>query len=247
MTELTPVPADPGPMRWALPPASSADDNDVVGVGADLQPSTMVAAYRNGIFPWPHDDLPLPWFSPDPRAVIACGTVHVSRSLRRTLRGSGWTTTVDRASHAVLEGCRDRPGEGTWITDDLAAAYRRLFAMGWAHTVEVWEGDDLVGGVLGLLLGGIFTGESMFHRASDASKVALLDLVDRLGSAGGVALDAQLMTDHLASMGARPWPRERFLATLQAVRDDDVRLPRQRLPVARLVDRERPATWRAAP
>ena len=235
MTDVTPVPQDPGPLRWSMPPASSADDNDVVGVGADLAPSTMVAAYRQGIFPWPHDDLPLPWFSPDPRAVIPCGGVHVSRSLRRTLRRSRWTTTVDRASIDVLAGCRDRPGEGTWITDELAVAYGRLFTMGWAHTVEVWNGDDLVGGILGLLLGGVFTGESMFHRRSDASKVALLDLVTRLEAAGGVALDAQLMTDHLASLGARPWSRDRFLATLRAVRDDDVRLPVGRLPVSRLV------------
>jgi leucyl/phenylalanyl-tRNA--protein transferase len=236
MTDVTPAPQDPGPVRWAMPPASSADDNDIVGVGADLAPSTMVAAYRRGIFPWPHDDLPLPWFSPDPRAVIPCGEVHVSRSLRRTLRRSGWTTTVDLASSEVLAGCRDRPGEGTWITDELAAAYVRLFGLGWAHTVEVWDGDDLVGGILGLLLGGIFTGESMFHRRSDASKVALLDLVTRLGAAGGVALDAQLMTDHLASLGASPWPRDRFIATLRAVRDDDVRLPVGRRPVARLVE-----------
>lgn len=234
MPALTAVPHDPGPMRWALPPARSADANDVVGVGADLEPATMVAAYRDGIFPWPHDDLPLPWFSPDPRAVIVCGGVHVSRSLRRTLRRSGWTTTVDLASTRVIQGCRDRPGEGTWITDEMAAAYDRLLDLGWAHTVEVWNGEDLVGGIHGLLVGGVFTGESMFHRASDASKVALLDLVTRLGDAGGVLLDAQLMTPHLESMGARPWPRDRFLSILAAVRDDDVRLVTDERPVDRL-------------
>jgi len=221
-------------MRWALPPARSADANDVVGVGADLEPATMVAAYRDGIFPWPHDDLPLPWFSPDPRAVIVCGGVHVSRSLRRTLRRSGWTTTVDRASTQVIQGCRDRPGEGTWITDEMAAAYDRLLDLGWAHAVEVWDGAYLVGGIHGLLVGGVFTGESMFHRASDASKVALLDLVTRLGDAGGLLLDAQLMTPHLESMGAHPWPRERFLTALAAVRDDDVRLVTDERPVERL-------------
>lgn len=235
MTQLSTAPRDPGPLRWSIPPASSADDNDVVGVGADLEPSTMVGAYRNGIFPWPHDDLPLPWFSPDPRALIGCGRVHVSRSLRRTLRRSGWTTTVDHASHDVVEACRDRPGEGTWITDELVAAYHRLFALGWAHTLEVWDGPHLVGGIHGMLIGGIFTGESMFHRATDASKVAMLDVVTRLGDAGGTALDAQLMTPHLASMGAMPHQRTAFLDLLARVRDDEVRLVADRRPVDRLV------------
>ncbi len=194
----------------------------------------MVAAYRGGIFPWPHDDLPLPWFSPDPRAVIACGTVHVSRSLRRTLRRSGWTTTVDRASRDVVDGCRDRPGEGTWITDEMVAAYGRLFDLGWAHTVEVWDGDRLVGGIHGLLVGGFFTGESMFHRVRDASKVALLDLVDRIAEAGGVG--ARRPTDDAAP--AEPWRAGVATSPLPRrvgqVRDDDVRLVTDRWPVARL-------------
>lgn len=217
-----------------MPPASSADGNGVVGVGADLDPATMVAAYREGIFPWPHDDMPLPWFSPDPRAVFRLDGVHVSRSLRRTLRQCGWTTTVDRAFDDVVAGCRDRPGEGTWITDELAAAYRQLFHLGWAHTLEVWDGDRLVGGLQGLLIGGVFTGESMFHRVSDASKVALVDLAARLATAGARILDAQLLTDHLVSMGAEAWQRERFLEVLVAERDRVVRLPSQRLEVDRL-------------
>lgn len=234
MTDLTRAPRDPGGTAWMMPPATSADGNGVVGVGADLDPATMVAAYREGIFPWPHDDMPLPWFSPDPRAVFELDGVHVSRSLRRTLRRCGWTTTVDRAFHDVVAGCRDRPGEGTWITAELAAAYRQLFELGWAHTLEVWEGDRLVGGLQGLLIGGVFTGESMFHRVSDASKVALVDLAARLANAGARILDAQLLTDHLVSMGAMAWQRERFLEVLVAERDRVVRLPSQRLEVDRL-------------
>lgn len=234
MTHLTRIPVDPGRTAWDLPPASSADGNGVVGIGADLSPATMVAAYRQGIFPWPHPGMPLPWFSPEPRAVFELDGVHVSRSLRARLRSSGWTTTVDRASAAVVAACRHRPGEGTWITDELTTAYEDLLALGWAHTLEVWEGDRLVGGVHGLLLGGVFTGESMFHRVSDASKVGLVDLVTRLATAGAVLLDAQLMTDHLASMGAVEWPRQRFVDLLVTQRDRTVRLDRRELPVARL-------------
>lgn len=230
------APEDVGPSRWEIPDPRRADPDGVVGVGADLQPATLVAAYRNGIFPWPHQGMPLPWFSPDPRAVFVVGDIHVARSLRRTLRRSGWETTVDAAFDRVVQACgADRDG-GTWITPPMAAAYRRLHDCGWAHSLEVWDGDDLVGGVYGVLLGGVFTGESMFHRASDASKVALVDLARRLGEAGASWLDAQLPTPHLRSMGAESWPRPLFLRRLAAVRDTDVRPVTDRLPVARLVD-----------
>lgn len=231
-------PPEPLPgSSWVLPPVHEADEEGVVGVGADLAPSTLVDAYRRGIFPWPHRDVPLPWFSPDPRGVIRFGDLHVSRSLRRTLRRCGWTTTVDRAFAAVVRGCReDRGAAGTWITLEMAEAYGRLHDLGWARSVEVWEDDDLVGGLYGVQVGGILTGESMFHRESDASKVALVDLMIRLHEAGGRLLDVQLTTDHLRRLGATDVPRTRFLRELKEVRDDEVLMRTTREPVDRLVE-----------
>jgi leucyl/phenylalanyl-tRNA--protein transferase len=170
--------------------------------------------------------------------VIPLDGLAVSRSLRARLRRSGWETTVDRAFAAVLAGCADRPGPiregGTWITPPMRAAYQRLHDLGHAHSLEVWDGAELVGGLYGVGVGGVFTGESMFHVVSDASKVALVDLVARLGEAGGCLIDVQMVTPHLASLGARDVPRAEFLALLARVRDRPVRLAGDRLPVARL-------------
>ena len=223
------------PSAWMLPDPSEADEDGVVGVGADLSPSTLVDAYRRGIFPWPHPGVPLPWFSPDPRGVLPLEAARVSRSLRRTLRRCGWTTTIDAAFRQVVEGCAaERGSVGTWITPSMARAYGRLHDLGWAHSVEVWEGEDLVGGLYGVQVGGVFTGESMFHRRSDASKVALLDLVDRLRTAGGVLMDVQITTEHLATLGATEVPRRRFLQVLHDHRDRTVRLATGPLPASRL-------------
>jgi leucyl/phenylalanyl-tRNA---protein transferase len=254
----------PGPSRWQFPDPATAGEDGLVGIGADLEPATLVDAYRRGIFPWPHPGAPLPWFSPDPRGVIPLDGLVVSRSLRARLRRSGWETTVDRAFAAVLAGCADRPGarargsgvrkpsrpegggsgglkrsppeggSGTWITPPMRAAYQRLHDLGHAHSLEVWDGAELVGGLYGVGVGGVFTGESMFHLASDASKVALVDLVARLVEAGGCLIDVQMVTPHLASLGARDLPRAEFLALLAEVRDQPVRLATDRLPVARL-------------
>ncbi|MFA9445234.1 leucyl/phenylalanyl-tRNA--protein transferase [Egicoccus sp. AB-alg6-2] len=221
---------------WVLPDPHEADEDGVVGVGADLAPGTLVDAYRRGIFPWPHPGVPLPWFSPDPRGVLPVGAFHVSRSLRRRLRTCGWTTTVDASFPAVVAACGEARGEGgTWITGAMARAYTRLHELGWAHSLEVWDAGRLVGGVYGVQVGGVFTGESMFHRVADASKVALLDLLHRFAAAGGVLLDVQLTTPHLEGLGARDVARDRFLERLHAVADDDVRLPTAELPVARLL------------
>ncbi len=224
------------PSSWMLPDPPEADEDGVLGVGADLQPSTLIDAYRRGIFPWPHGEGPLPWFSPDPRGLLSLERFKVSRSLRRTLRTSGWTTTVDRAFPEVVEACGStRADEGTWITTDMARAYHRLHRLGWAHSLEVWDGEDLVGGVYGVQAGGIFTGESMFHTQTDASKVALLDLLHRLHEADGVLLDVQLTTSHLRSLGAIDVPREEFVDLLRRVRDRDVRLMTTQLAVDRLL------------
>ena len=206
-----------------------------MGFGADLKPSTLVDAYRRGIFPWPHPGVAVPWFSPDPRAVLPLGGLRISRSLRQRLRRCGWSSTVDAAFEAVVDGCARRPGgEGTWIGRDMRQAYARLWRLGWAHSLEVWDGDELVGGLYGVAVGGCFTGESMFHLATDASKVALVDLVARWAEAGGAFIDVQLPTPHLASLGAVETARAEFLEMLEAVRDQHVPVVLDRLPVSRL-------------
>jgi leucyl/phenylalanyl-tRNA--protein transferase len=236
--DRAPPPEPVGRSRWVLPdPDPRADDAELIGFGADLDVETLVDAYRRGIFPWPHPGMPMPWFSPDPRAVIwPPGRVRVSRSLRKRLRRCGWETTVDVAFDEVVAACADRPpSEGTWITSHMRRAYRRLHRRGWAHSVEVWEGPLLVGGLYGVRVGACFTGESMFHRRTDASKVALVDLGHRWGEAGGTMLDVQLPTDHLERMGAEEVPRAVFLARLAEARDRVVRMDRGRRPVSRLV------------
>lgn len=225
----------PGPARWRFPDPAQADAEGIVGLGADLAPETLVHAYREGIFPWPHPGMPLPWFSPDPRGVLRPEEIRIPRSLRRSLRRSGWETTVDRAFGAVIAACAEARSEaGTWITARMRNAYVRLHQLGWAHSLEVWSGDELVGGLYGVQLGAVFTGESMFHRVTDASKVALVDLADRFRGAGGVLIDVQLTTAHLAMLGAHDVPRAEFLRLLAGARDQHVALPDDRLAVARL-------------
>ena len=219
-----------------LPGGAEVDESGVVGVGADLEPETLVDAYRRGIFPWPHGRMALPWFSPDPRALLRPDRVRVSRSLAKRLRTSGWSTTVDGAFDDVVAECARRPrAEGTWIDRRMRQAYGRLHRLGWAHSLEVWDGDTLVGGVYGVRVGACFTGESMFHRATDASKVALVDLCSRWQEAGGVLIDVQLPTEHLASMGAGEVTRADYLAELARLRDNVVCMVTDRLPVSRLL------------
>jgi leucyl/phenylalanyl-tRNA--protein transferase len=236
--EGSPAVPVPGPSRWRFPDPSTVGEDGLVGIGADLEPATLLEAYRQGIFPWPHPGAPLPWFSPDPRGVIPPDGLAVSRSLRARLRRSGWETTVDRAFPAVIAACAARPGSakegGTWITAPMRAAYRRLHDLGHAHSLEVWDGEELVGGLYGVAVGGVFTGESMFHLATDASKAALVDLAARLTEAGGCLIDVQMRTPHLASLGAVDLPRREFLDLLAQVRDQRVVLATDRLPVARL-------------
>ncbi len=201
----TTAPADVGPSGWTFPDPAPGDEHGLVGVGADLAPATLVGAYRAGVFPWPHDSIDaVPWFSPPQRGVLPLDRLHVSRSLARRLRRSGYETTVDEAFAAVVEGCREPRADepGTWISDDLAAAYTRLHRLGHAHSLEVWDGERLVGGIYGVLVGGMFCGESMFHRETDASKIALADLVARLVEAGAGLLEVQHQTPHLQSLGA---------------------------------------------
>ncbi len=207
---------DPGPCLWLLPdPAAAEPGEDVVAVGADLDPSTVLEAYRRGMFPMHLASGPLAWWSPDPRGVLPLDSLRVSRSLRVSCRR--FTCTVDADFAGVMAGCRERRTDGAWITDAFVATYTRLHEMGWAHSVEVWD-DDLVGGLYGIEVGGLFAGESMFHRARDASKVALVELVSRLAAGPGPSserlLDVQWRTDHLGSLGAREIPRAEYLGRL---------------------------------
>lgn len=216
------MPIEPSPTRWLLPAAEADEPEDVVGLGADLEPGTLLSAYRSGLFPMRLDGVsgPLAWWSPQPRGILPVDGLVVSRSLRRSLRR--YSVTVDADFAAVVAGCADPDREGRWIGRDVAAAYTELHRLGWAHSVESWHGDRLVGGLYGVAIGGLFSGEAMFHRATDASKVALAHLVGLLRAAGGERLlDVQWRTDHLASLGAVAVPRADYLRRLETA----LRLP----------------------
>ena len=195
-----------------MPDPAAAADGEVAGVGADLEPGTLLAAYRAGLFPMRLTARgPIGWWSPDPRGILPLDGLRVSRSLRRAV--GRFTVTVDGDFRAVMRACADTPRPGGWIDDAFVDAYCRLHELGWAHSVEVWSTDpspSLVGGMYGVAIGGLFAGESMFHRTTDASKVALVHLVDRLRVGGGVQLDVQWCTDHLASLGAATVGREEY-------------------------------------
>jgi leucyl/phenylalanyl-tRNA--protein transferase len=205
---------EPPPSRWAFPPAEDAPTRAPLGIGADLEPGTLLAAYRAGIFPWPDDAGRLLWWSPDPRAVMPLDGFHESRSLARARRR--FVLTRNRAFADVMRGCGSTHGP-TWITPGMLNAYVRLHELGWAHSIEVWRSGELVGGVYGVAVGGLFAAESMFHRARDASKAALAALVDHLRDRAFGLLDVQLLTPHLASLGAIEVAREAYLAGLAAV------------------------------
>jgi leucyl/phenylalanyl-tRNA--protein transferase len=199
---------------------------DIIAIGEDLTPETLRDAYRHGIFPWPHDELPLPWFSPRRRTVLVFDEVHIGRSLRRSMKRATFTFTIDKAFDDVVRACATVPREdqGTWIGPDIIRAYTRLHREGDAHSVEVWEGDELAGGLYGVDAGGVFTGESMFHRRTDASKLALLHLIDHLRSRGATWMDCQIMTPHMRALGARDIPRALFLDLLEKAQARELRL-----------------------
>jgi leucyl/phenylalanyl-tRNA---protein transferase len=194
--------------RWAR-------EAGLVAVGGDLRPGRLLAAYRQGIFPWYGEGEPVCWWSPDPRAVFELDGLHISRRLRRTLRSGRFEVTVDRDFAGVIRGCADRPGEGTWITLEMVAAYEELHRLGHAHSVEAWHAGQLAGGVYGVAVGGLFAGESMFTRVRDASKVALAHLVERLRERGFRLFDIQFLTDHTERLGAVEIPRKEYLHRLR--------------------------------
>ena len=192
---------------------------DVVAIGDDLSVETLRDAYRHGIFPWPHENLPMPWFSPRRRTVIFFDELHIGRSLRKAEKRSGFTYSIDRAFEEVIASCADSPrGDdiGTWIGPEIIEAYTNLHRAGDAHSIEVWDSSELVGGLYGVDAAGILTGESMFHRAPDASKLALLFLIEHLRDRDATWIDCQVTTPHMAALGAREISRNRFLDMLAA-------------------------------
>ena len=201
-----------------FPPPEGASPEGVVAVGGDTSPERLVLAYSQGIFPWPHRDLPLLWFSPDPRFVLRFDQVHVGRSLRKRIRAGSYEIRVDTVFERVIEACATvpRPGQdGTWITDEIRDGFSALHGLGLAHSVETFREGELVGGLYGVALGKSFCGESMFSNADDASKVATIAMLGNLCSWGFHFVDCQVYTDHLARFGAKPVPRARFLAALR--------------------------------
>jgi leucyl/phenylalanyl-tRNA--protein transferase len=202
-----------------FPPPSSAltEPNGLLAAGGDLAPERLLAAYSHGIFPWYEEGQPILWWSPDPRAVLWPEALKISRSLRRTVIKGGFAVTFDTAFAEVIDGCAAPRSytDATWITADMTDAYIRLHRLGWAHSVETWRGGELVGGLYGVAIGRVFFGESMFSRVSDASKVALVRLVERLRQRQFALIDCQVASAHTTSLGACNIPRREFLAQLR--------------------------------
>jgi leucyl/phenylalanyl-tRNA---protein transferase len=202
--------------RLVFPSAERAEDG-LVAVGGDLRPERLLLAYRTGIFPWYHEGLPILWHSPDPRCVIPTDGVHVSRSLARVLRQRQYEVRYDHAFTRVIRACKqaERPGQdGTWITDEMEEAYVKLHELGYAHSIESYFDGELSGGLYGVALGRMFFGESMFSWRSNASKVALVTLAERLRCEGARFIDSQVANPLTLSLGASNWPRHVFLARL---------------------------------
>ena len=203
------------PSRWEFPSPQQANADGLVGLGADLEPATLIEAYRRGLFPMPIADPDvLAWWSPDPRGIIPLDGLHVSRSLAAACRR--FEIRTDTAFDQVVARCAGSERPGGWITEEMADAYTRLHALGWAHSFEAWSADgQLAGGLYGVAIGGFFAGESMFHEVSNASKVALVGAVELLRTGGGSLFDVQWSTPHLASLGAVDVSREKYLKILQ--------------------------------
>jgi leucyl/phenylalanyl-tRNA--protein transferase len=201
----------------AFPPPESASKEGVVACGGEPTPERLLLAYVSGIFPWPHEDLPLLWFSPNPRFVLEPARAHLPASLRKQARRGRYEIRADTSFDEVMARCSasPRPGQqGTWITPAMREGYGALHRRGYAHSIEAWQGGELVGGLYGVSIGRMFTGESMFARAPDASKLAFATLLGNLAAWGFAFVDCEVRTEHLARFGAEDWPRSRFLEAL---------------------------------
>jgi leucyl/phenylalanyl-tRNA--protein transferase len=214
------VPVVPAPSPWSFPDLSGPEGDrfdDLVGVGADLEPGTLIDAYSRGFFPMPADarDEGMSWWSPERRGILPLSSLRVTRSMRQSRRK--YDVRMDSAFEEVVTACADPDREGGWIDERICEAYLVLHELGWAHSVEAWQDGRLVGGLYGVAIGGLFAGESMFHRATDASKVALMGLVELLSDefADRRLLDVQWRTTHLATLGVVEVPRREYLSVLQ--------------------------------
>jgi len=200
-----------------FPPPEHADPSGLLAIGGGLEVDRLLLAYASGIFPWYSEGMPILWHAPDPRMVLLATELRVGRSLRRRLSNHSFVLTLDRAFSQVVRSCAAIPRadqDGTWITEEMIIAYETLHARGFAHSCEAWLDDELVGGLYGVSLGGVFFGESMFATVDDASKVAFVRLVRALEDWGIDLIDCQVHTEHLERFGARLWPRDRFQSAL---------------------------------
>ena len=200
---------------FQFPHPDLAQSDGLLAIDGDLSSATLISAYSQGIFPWYDNSTPILWWSPDPRAIMELNNLYISKRLARTIRQGKFKTTINRNFRGVMERCAFRPYEGTWITSDVINAYQNLHAMGYAHSVEAWLDDRLVGGIYGVSIGGLFAGESMFHTETDAGKVALARLVEHLAAKDYELFDLQILNDHTASLGATEIPRNDYLQRLK--------------------------------
>ena len=207
------MPVEPPASAWVFPPADSGDEHGVMGVGADVEPGTLLAAYRSGLFPMPIEQGGMMgWWSPNPRGVLRPADLVVSRSLQRSLRR--YEIRIDTDFEGVVARCSDPDRPRGWIDGQIMAAYAELHRLGWAHSIEAWDEEGLAGGLYGVAVGGLFVGESMFHRRTDASKVALTALTNLYDNREDRLIDVQWCTDHLASLGAIEVSRHHYLNLL---------------------------------
>jgi leucyl/phenylalanyl-tRNA--protein transferase len=200
---------------FQFPHPDFAQSDGLLAIGGDLSSTTLISAYSQGIFPWYDNSTPILWWSPDPRAIMQLDDIYISKRLARTIRQEKFKTTINQDFRGVMEGCAHRPYEGTWITPEVIGAYQNLHSMGYAHSVEAWLGERLVGGIYGVSIGGFFAGESMFHTETDAGKVALARLVEHLSAKGYELFDLQILNDHTASLGATEITRNDYLQRLK--------------------------------
>lgn len=213
------------PCPYEFPdPRTARTPETIVAHGGDFMPATVLAAYRMGLFPWPHEEVEYVWFSPEPRAILPIDGIHISRRLARTIRSGCFRVTVDVAFETVMEACAVRPDDGTWITPALIEGYVGLNRAGYAHSIEVWEEatGELAGGLYGVAAGAMFGAESMFHQVRDASKVAMVALVQLARQLGIELIDVQVVTDHTRRMGVVEIPRREYLRRLDAALERDV-------------------------
>lgn len=201
------------PPFW-IPP-QKGDESGLIGIGGNLKPATLLMAYRAGVFPWYSEGEPILWFSPEPRGIIPLDQFHIAKRLARTLRQGRFTTTFNRCFRDVMVACGENRDDGRWITDDMLDAYCTLHEWGYAHSVEVWQGDSLTGGTYGVAINGLFAAESMFHRVTDASKIALVTLVNHLKVRGYQLLDIQMVSPHTATFGGVEISRSDYLSRVR--------------------------------